>query len=88
MTYKIGDRIKMTTKTYGEAVFDRKGQMIHMQPIEDVYKGVVTYVGPECPFPSAEVVRCTGGNVALKLNNGFNFYPKLNGVDQKVEVLK
>ena len=89
VTYKVGDSVRMTTTTYGERVFDRKGKPVYAAPTKSVYAGVVTYVGPECPFPSPTVVRCNGGNVELKLNSGFQFYPKDNGAGQLVEkVLK
>jgi hypothetical protein len=88
MRYQVGDHVRMTTRTYGERVQDRQGKVIHQAPHVDTYVGVIQYVGPECPFPSCEVVRCTGGNVALKMNSGFQFYPKDNGTDQVVEVLK
>ena len=84
---KVVDKIKMTTLTYGEAVFDRKGKMTHQSPAKDTYIGVIQYIGPECPFPSCEVVRCSGGNVELKLNNGFQFYTKNIGKEQRIEVL-
>ena len=84
---KVGDKIKMTTLTYGEAVFDRKGKPVHTSPAKDTYVGVIQYIGPECPFPSCEVVRCSGGNVELKLNNGFQFYTKDIGEEQRIEVL-
>ena len=84
---KVGDKIKMTTLTYGEAVFDRKGKMVNMSPAKDTYIGVIHYIGPECPFPSCEVVRCSGGNVELKLNSGFQFYTKNIGKEQRIEVL-
>ena len=90
MEYKIGDRIRMTTLTWGELITDRKGKPIHQTPCKWVYEGVVKYVGPECPkstVPSTEVVRCNGGNKALKLNSGFQFYPKDNGEEQIIEVL-
>ena len=88
MTYKIGDRIRMTTLVWGEQITDRKGNPIHQSPYEEVYEGVVKFAGPEAAFKGAvEVVRCTGGNKALKLNNGFSFYPKDNGPEQIVEVL-
>ena len=88
MSYKIGDRIRMTTLTWGELITDRKGKAIHQTPHKDVYEGVVKFVGPEAEFKGAvEVVRCNGGNKALKLNSGFSFYPKDNGPEQLVEVL-
>lgn len=83
---KVGDKIKMTTLTYGEAVYGRDGKMVHMAPAKDTYIGVIQYIGPECPFPSCEVVRCTGGNVDLKLNSGFQFYTKDIGKEQVIEV--
>ena len=88
MKYKIGDRIRMTTLTWGELVTDRKGKPIHQTPHKDVYEGVVKFAGPEAAFKGAvEVVRCNGGNKALKLNSGFQFYPKDSGEDQIIEVL-
>jgi hypothetical protein len=90
MIIKIGDKVRMTTLTWGELITDRKGKPIHQTPSKDVYEGVVTYVGPECPnstSPSAEVVRCTGGNTAMKLNTGFSFYPKENGAKQVLELM-
>lgn len=86
--YKVGDNIRMTTLTWGEAITDRNGVTLHQTPMKAVYAGTVKYVGPECPFPSAEVVRCTGGNTALKLDNGFQFYPKDNGQQQTVEIVQ
>ena len=85
---KVGNKIKMTTLTHGEAVFDRKGKMIQMPPAKDTYIGVIQYIGPECPFPSCEVVRCSGGNVELGLNSGFQFYTKDIGKEQVIEVVK
>lgn len=87
VTYRVGDRVRMTTTTYGERVFDRKGKPVYMAPMKSVYVGIVTYVGPECAFPSATVVRCKGGNVELKSDIGFQFYPKNDGADQRVEKL-
>jgi len=87
MGYKVGDRIKMTTKTFGEAVQDRRGNVIHQLPHVATYIGVVKFVGPECPFQSAEVVRCSGSNAELKLNMDFQFYPQKNSDAQVVEVL-
>ena len=89
MTYKIGDSIRMTTLTWGEAIQDRQGKTMHQTPAKDVYEGTVKFAGPEGAFKGAvEVVRCTGGNKELKLNNGFQFYPKDNSDEQIVEVLK
>ena len=89
MNYKIGDKIRLTTLTYGELITDRKGKPIHQTPAKDVYEGTVKFAGPEGAFSGAvEVVRCNGGNKALKLNSGFQFYPKDNGTDQAVEILK
>jgi hypothetical protein len=87
MEYKVGDRIKMTIKTFGVAVQDRRGNVIHQLPYVATYIGVVKFVGPEWPFPSAEVVRCSGINVTLKLNMDFQFYPQNNSDAQVVEVL-
>lgn len=89
MQYKIGDKIRLTTLTYGEAITDRKGKIVPMSPHKSVYKGTVKYVGPEIPgsLTACTVVKCTGGNVALDLNSGFSFYPKDNGPEQMVEVL-
>lgn len=84
----IGDKIKLTTITHGEAVFDRKGKPIHMRPQKNVYVGIIKYIGPECPFPSCEVVRCSGGDIELKLDLGFSFYTKDIGKETTVEVLK
>jgi hypothetical protein len=87
-TYKIGDKVRMTTLTWGELITDRKGKPIHQTASKDVYEGVVKFAGPEAAFKGAvEVVRCNGGNKALKLNNGFQFYPKDNGPEQVVEIL-
>jgi len=87
MSYKVGDRIRMTTLTWGELIY-RKGEAIHQTPYKCVYEGAVRFVGPEGEFRGAvEVVRCNGGNKTLKLNNGFSFYPKDNGPEQLVEVL-
>jgi hypothetical protein len=90
-TYKIGDKIRMTTLTCGEIITDRKGKPIHQTPSKNVYEGVVKFAGPEGAFEGAvEVVRCNGGNKALKPlnpNYGFQFYPKDNGPEQAVEVL-
>jgi len=87
--YKIGDKVRMTTLTWGERVTDRKGKPIHQNPHKNVYEGTVKFAGPECAFKgAAEVVRCNGGNKALKLNAGFSFYPKDNGPEQVVEILK
>ena len=85
---KIGDKLKMTTVIYGEAVFNRKGKPVEMRGQKDIYIGVIEYIGPECPFPSCEVVRCSGCNVALKLNMGFLFYTKDIGKEKVVEVLQ
>ena len=85
---KVGDKIKMITWTYGEAVLDRKGKIVQTYPAKDTYIGVIQYIGPECPFPSCEVVRCSGGNVELGLNRGFQFYTKDISKEQTVEVLK
>lgn len=88
MKYKIGDRIRMTTLTWGERITDRKGKPIHQTPAKDVYEGTVKFAGPEGAFKGAvEVVRCNGGNKVLKLNSGFSFYPKDNGEEQIVEIL-
>jgi len=88
MNYKVGDRIRMTTLTWGELITDHKSKPIHQTPSKDVYEGVVKFAGPEAAFKGAvEVVRCTGGNKALKLNNGFSFYPKDNRPEQVVEIL-
>ena len=88
MKYKIGDKIRMTTLTYGELITDRKGKPIHQTPEKNVYEGTVKFAGPEGAFKGAvEVVRCNGGNKALKLNSGFQFYPKDNGEEQIIEVL-
>ena len=84
---KVGDKVNLTTLTYGEAIFDRKGKPVDMPGLKSTYIGVIEYIGPECPFPSAEVVRCSGGNVEMKLNSGFSFYPQDNGKEQIVEVL-
>jgi len=87
-TYKIGDKIRMTTLTWGELITDRKGKPIHQSPCKWVSEGVVKFAGPEAAFKGAvEVVRCNGGNKELKLNNGFSFYPKDNGEEQIIEVL-
>ena len=92
MNYKIGDKIRMTTLTWGELVTDRKGKPVHQSPCKAVYEGVVKFVGPEGAFKGAvEVVSCNGGNKALKpLNSkyGFSFYPKDNGPEQIVEIFK
>ena len=85
--YRIGDKVRMTTRTWGEAITDRKGKVIPRPPHMDTYVGVVKYVGPECSSQSSTVVRCSGGNVELKLNSGFSFYPKYNGPDQVVEII-
>jgi len=91
MNYKIGDKIRMTTLTWGELITDRKGKPIHQSPCKDVYEGVVKFAGPEGAFKGAVgVVRCNGGNKALKPmypNCGFSFYPKDNGPEQVVEIL-
>lgn len=88
MKYKIGDKIRMTTLTYGELITDRKGKPIHQTPAKNVYEGMVKFAGPEGAFKGAvEVVRCNGWNKALKLNSGFQFYPKDNGEEQIIEVL-
>ena len=84
---KVGDKVKLTTMVYGEAIFDRKGKPVDMPGYKSTYIGVIEYIGPECSFPSAEVVRCSGGDIALKLNNGFSFYPQDNGREQIVKVL-
>jgi hypothetical protein len=84
---KVGDKVKLTTMAYGEAIFDRKGKPVDMPGYKSTYVGVIEYIGPECPFPSAEVVRCSGGDVALKLNNGFRFYPQKIGKENTLEVL-
>jgi len=87
MEYKIGDRIRMTTLTWGERITDRKGETVHQTPARGVYEGTVKFAGPEAAFKGAvEVVRCNGGNKALKLNSGFQFYPKDNGEEQIIEV--
>lgn len=88
MTYKIGDKIKLTTKTYGEAVTDRRGMAVWLPPYIATYIGIVKSVGPECGLNSATVVRCTGGNVELGLHSGFQFYPLHNGPDQVVQVME
>jgi len=85
---KVGDKVKRSTITYGEDVLDRKGNFVHIPPLKSTYIGVIEYIGPECPFPSCEVVRCSGGNVALKLNSGFSFYTKDIGTKESVEVIK
>ena len=87
-TYKIGDRIRVVTKTWGEAVQDKRGHIIHQNPVVDTYVGVVKFVGLECSGSKTDVVRCTGGNVALKLNRGFQFYPSRNGENQVVTILE
>lgn len=88
MEYKIGDRIRMTTLTWGERITDRKGGAIYQAPARNVREGTVKFSGPEAAFKGAvEVVRCNGGDVELKLNSGFQFYPKDNGEEQIVEVL-
>lgn len=86
--YKVGDNIRMTTLTSGEAITARNGKALHQTLVKAIYVGTVKYVGPECSGRSVEVVRCTGGNAALKLNNGFQFYPKDTGQNQIVEILK
>jgi hypothetical protein len=85
MTYKIGDKIRMTTLTWGEAVQDRNGNVISQRPHVSTYAGTVLYVGPETATQSVEVVRCSGGNVGIKTTHGFSFYPKDNGPKQIVE---
>lgn len=86
--YRIGDLVRLTATTYGERITNRKGEALHMSPHVVVYEGVVKFVGPEAEFEGAvSVVRCDGGDKALKLNTGFSFYPKDNGVKQMVEVL-
>jgi hypothetical protein len=75
---KIGDKIRVTFECYGEAVLDRRGNMVFQKPHSSTNEGTVNYIGPECPFPSVEVVRCT---------NGLQFYPTKNGPMQIVEVL-
>jgi hypothetical protein len=88
MKYKIGDKLRMTTLTWGELITDRKGKPIYQTPAKNVYESTVKFAGPEGAFKGAvEVVRCNGGNTALKLNSGFQFYPKDNGEEQTVEVL-
>lgn len=88
MLYRIGDKIRMTTLTWGERITDKKGKPIHMAPHKRVYEGVVEFVGPELAFTwAAEIVRCSGGAKALNLKTGFSFYPKNNGAEQLVEVL-
>ena len=65
---RVGDRIKMTTLTHGEAVFDRKGKSLPQSPIKDTYGVIIQYIGPASPISSAEVVRCSGGNVGPPSN--------------------
>ena len=87
--YKIGDRIRLTTLTWGERVVGRKGKEVNIQPVKSVYEGVVKFAGPEgASRDSVEVVRCSGGDKELKLNMGFSFYPKDNGPEQIVELIK
>lgn len=88
MVYNVGDTVRMTTLTWGEAI-TKNGKVLPQHPCKDTYTGVVTYAGPELAnAPSKIVVRCSGGNDTLKTKLGFQFYPDDNGEEQIVTVLR
>lgn len=53
--FQVGDKVKCTWITYGEAVFDRKGNLVHIPPDITEYIGIVYFVGKIAPLPMIRV---------------------------------
>lgn len=68
--FKAGDKITCTWITYGEAIYDRKGQMIHRPPLVEKQTGVVYFVGKVYPVDAVRV-RC---HSIKKNESDFDFY--------------
>ncbi len=82
-------KIRFTTITYGEAVYDRKGNVVNRNwpGVQSVYEGVVEYVGSEAPSRSATVVKCKSTGKKAILSH-FRFYPQNIGKNCIVEILE
>lgn len=83
---KTGDRVLVSWKIYGEAVYDKKGNPVFMPPHKHSVTGTVYYIGPELAntqVPSAVVAKCRDDKGSY-----FNFYPEDTRNSQKVEILK
>lgn len=83
---QVGSKVRVSWKTYGEAVYDKKGKPVLMPPHKHSVTGIVYYIGPELvdqTVPSATVAKCKDGNGGY-----FNFYPDDTRDYQKVEILE
>lgn len=82
-------RIRYTTITYGEAVYDRKGNIVNSNwpGVKSVYEGVVECVVSEAISRSATVVKCKSTSKKSILTH-FNFYPQNINDQYIVEILE
>lgn len=88
--FKIGQHIKLTTVTYGEAVYDCKGNIVNSNwpGVKFEYTGIVSEVYKE-GGNGATVVKCK--QIKKPKNRDsldyFNFYPQNIGRNEIVELL-
>lgn len=85
--FKIGQHIKLTSICHGEAVYDRKGNIVNSNwpGVKFEYTGIVTDVYKE-GGEWATVVKCKTTKKSSVLDS-FNFYPHQIGKQQIVELL-
>lgn len=85
--FKIGQHIKLTTITHGEAVYDRKGDIVNQNwpGVKSEYTGIVTDVYKE-GGQWATVVKCKTIKKSSVLDF-FSFYPMKIDKNNIVEIL-
>ena len=85
--YNIGDTLRITLSTYGGAVYDKKGRVINenQKPDVSVYIGVVVEMKHEGERGPLRITCDLAGKSIMPI---LCFYPKDNGPNQKVEVIK
>lgn len=85
--FKIGQHIKLTTITHGEAVYDRKGNIVNQnwRGVKSEYTGIVTEIYKEGGQWST-VIKCKTIKKSSVLDF-FSFYPMKIDKNNIVEIL-
>lgn len=73
--FQVGAKVFCTWSTYGEEVYDRKGNLVHQKPVITQKLGRIYFIGEEITDGNI-VFRCKTVNTVKGMGEPFQFYLK------------